>query len=145
VRFALGGMQPQEAALGGRADVDRARGQPVAVAVEHLLGVVARFAREAAREGERHLAVVGRLPGDGVEHAAVGEAAYALRIRLGDLARALELHQRPQAVADHLAEERALGTREPLRIDLSWKLKCNTLGPLRLALELGPGVSGKAP
>ena len=77
-----------------------------------LSGTKSLAGDQAARQRERHLAVVGRLAGDGVVHAAVGQRAHALREEARDLGGGLELDQRAEAVADHLAEQAALRARE---------------------------------
>ena len=50
VRLALGGVQAEEPALGGLADVDRAGLHPIAVGVEHLVALEAAVAQDRARE-----------------------------------------------------------------------------------------------
>lgn len=60
---------------------------------------------QAARQGQRELAVVGRLAGEGVPGAASGEVAHALRIAPRDAHGVLELHQRAWGIADHLAQQ----------------------------------------
>src|SRR6185503_19150391 len=115
VRLALGGVQAEEPPLGGLADVDRAGLHPIAVCVEDLVALEAAVAQDRAREGQRHLAVVGGLTGDGVIRAAAREIAHAARKKPRDLRRRLEFHLRAEAVADDLPEQHALPALEPRR------------------------------
>ena len=98
---------------------------------------------DAARERERHLAVVGRLAGDRMVHAAVGEVAQPLRIELDDLGRALRLDERPQAVADHLAEEAGLRAVEALGRRAAREAEHDARLLRRLVLERLPVVAGE--
>ena len=143
VRLAFGGVQPQEAALGGLADVDGARLQPLAVRVEHLVALVAAGAQDRASERERHLAVVGRLAGDGVVHACVGKIAHSLREFRGNLGRRFLLDARSQAVADDLTEQTALGPLQPHLVDFLRKTQGDARLAARLLLELRPGEAAK--
>ena len=138
VGFALGGDEAEQPALGGHADIDRARSKPGAVAIEHLLAVVLLLAHDAAGERERHLAVVGRLAGHRVVEAAVAELAQALRMVLGDFDRGLALHARTETVAHDLPQQAADRARQATGIVGTRKGQADAGLAPRLGVEARP-------
>ena len=78
-----------------------------------------------------------------VVHAAVGEVAHAVRIQASDLVRALELDERPEAVADHLAEEAGLRAVEALGRRAAREAERDARLLRRLVLERLPVVAGE--
>src|SRR5262249_3940560 len=91
-----------------------------------------------ARERERELAVVGRLARHQVKDAAVGELAQSPGVEALDLVARLALDARPKAVADHLAEHRALRAHEPFGKVFAGKTESDARLAARLLLEQLP-------
>ena len=105
--------------------------------------MVLLLAHDAARERQRHLAVVGRLAGDRVIDAAVAELAQAAGIELRDLRRRLLLDARAQAVADHLPQQATGGAGQAPRVLRAWKAQRHARLAPRLGVELRPVESGE--
>jgi hypothetical protein len=72
---------------------------------------------EHTSEEERHFGIVGRLTGDGVPCAAVGEVAHAVRISTTDVVRRLELDEAAEGISGELREEAGLGALDNFRRD----------------------------
>lgn len=85
---------------------------PAHAGFEDRVRIEPAFPNQAARQGQGHLGIVGRLSGEGIERAAVCQVANAVRKRSPYGCGALKFNARPDGVAGQLAEEAALRPRE---------------------------------
>ncbi|MPM04015.1 hypothetical protein SDC9_50282 [bioreactor metagenome] len=93
----------------GSAVVERVGVKPVFVGFEGSLRIVGFSFNQRPGQHQGHLRVIGGLPGDGVEGAAVGQFPQASRILSPDTLRRLELHQAAEGVSGKLADHASPG------------------------------------
>lgn len=84
--------------------------EPELIGLKRGIGIIGSTLCQHPGQQQRHLRVIGRLTGNGVPCAAIGQFPHAFRVAAADLLRRLELDQAAKGVTDELSKEAALGT-----------------------------------